>query len=126
MQLSISQQTEFDRLFWVPLSVFRSNFNVADADDRFVVNVAQGYLEAWFEETASGKSFIPPVVQLVEGRTQFINGRHRMAVLEAHLEAIPMAFDFRSSGMSEWVKALGLQPVDAGAVIELPDLPYLD
>lgn len=125
MKFPLSRQTDFDKLFWVPVEVLRSKFDVVDLDNRIVVNVTDGYLETWFEETNRGRAFIPPTVHLVSGKTQFISGRHRTAVLERHLEVIPMAFDFRLPEVGVWITGVGLREVGNQELVDLPELPYL-
>ncbi|MGL6160802.1 hypothetical protein [Microbulbifer sp.] len=65
-----------------------------------------------------------PTVQLISGVTQFINGRHRTAVLLKKIDRIPMAFVAR--GALDLAKKLGLEPVALNEHIELPDLPMVD
>lgn len=58
----------------------------------------------WFDQEADGRlCFTPPAFRLVNGTTEFINGRHRAVVLARHMEAFPSlltAYDKASSAHS--------------------------
>jgi len=63
-------------------------------------------------------------VSVNNGRTQFISGRHRTAVLLRHLERIPLSFDMRdiSDADTQWIRRIALSPIQTDTLIELPDL----
>lgn len=126
MICEIARQTDFDALYWVPLDKLHSRFNQADLSNRNVIEIKQAYLRDWFEITDARKAFIPPVVQLIAGQTQFINGRHRLAVLSSHLGEVPIAFYLGSTGIEDWIRDLKLQRVNELDTVNLPDLPIFD
>lgn len=125
LRVSISVQYPLDKAFWVPVDVLLAEFDSEDLKQRDVIDVVPAFHEAWFEKTDQGNAFIPPVVQIVSGRTQFINGRHRTAVLMKHLPELPISFAFANPAVRKWVEALNLRPIDEAEFVELPDLPTL-
>src|SRR4051794_7759286 len=71
-----------DQPYWVSLDSFFKHFDQYDFQNRNCIDVSPVYLQDWFQASSDGTlSFILPVIQFVSGRTQFVNGRHRTAVL---------------------------------------------
>ncbi len=118
---------ETDVPFWVSKSSFLQHFDQYDfLHWRAATNVVDAYLEDWFKVTADGARFfkIPPV-GVCSGRTVFITGRHRTAVLLKHLDRVPLSFDTRDIARTDWawVHSVVESPIETDTVIELPDLP---
>jgi hypothetical protein len=95
---------------------------------RDVQNVHTGaYLEDWFGPLSDRglRTFGLPAISLREGVIQFINRRHRTAVLIEHLEILPMAL-VDAAGVDEALfnntRYADLNLEDA---IEIPDLLIL-
>jgi hypothetical protein len=114
-----------DAPWWVAKSAFFAHFDQKDFLCRQIKDVTDAYLEEWFHEGPAGSRFfkIPPV-SVSNGKTQFISGRHRTAVLLPHLERIPLSFAMRdiSDVDAEWIRRVALSPIEADILIELPDL----
>lgn len=84
---------ETDVPCWISKATFFSLFDLDDFECRDQRQVIQAYLNDWFFWRDNGiLGFFVPTVNVVSGKTQFINGRHRTAVLLNYLEEIPMAF----------------------------------
>jgi hypothetical protein len=115
-----------DAPWWVSKSSFFAHFDQTDFMSRKNAQVVDAYLEDWFHAASAGTRFfkIPPV-SVTHGRTQFISGRHRTAVLLGHLERIPVSFDMRyiHDEDREWILRIALAPIQTDTLIELPDLP---
>lgn len=83
-------------------------------------------MKDWFHHGAGQTRYfeIPPV-SVIKGKTQFISGRHRTAVLLRHLARAPLAFAMRDIGETdtEWIQRVALSPIAIDTLIELPDLP---
>lgn len=119
-----------DEAFWVPKEVFLSRFDQEDFACRECNDVERHYLDSWFYDDGGKQFFILPVVQLIGGKTQFINGRHRLAVLLPHLDRFPVAFCFKSWGAPDPAKrqtALewGIEPMSMNTPFALPRLPFV-
>lgn len=117
-----------DLPFWVSRLSFLQHFAQDDFLCRHTKNVVDAYLEAWFEVDSSGTRFfkIPPV-SVNFGRTQFISGRHRTAVLLRHLDRIPLSFDTRFVADADrvWIDSIVAARIETDTAIELPDLPIM-
>jgi hypothetical protein len=118
---------ETDVPYWVSKSSFLQHFDQDDFNrHRKIKSVINAYLEDWFFVDAAGTRFfkIPPV-SVVSGRTQFIGGRHRIAVLLKYLDRIPLAFATRdiSDADRAWVDSIVAARIEFDEVLELPDLP---
>jgi hypothetical protein len=115
-----------DAPWWVTKASFFQHFDQNDFLNRRVQNVIDAYLEDWFHyESADTRFFKIPPVSVINGRTQFISGRHRTAVLLRHLDRIPLSFDMRfvSEVDLRWMRQIALAPISTQTLIELPDLP---
>lgn len=107
-------------------SSFLQHLDQGDFLTRCSKEVVDAYLQDWFYFAADGTRFYKiPAVSVHAGRTQFIGGRHRTAVLLKHLDSFPLAFDTRYLAGDDrmWIESIVGGPIDADTVIELPDLP---
>lgn len=109
---------------WLTREQFLQHFDQADFEFRENTIVAHSYLAAWFHTAADGiPRFLLPTVQFVAGKTQFINGRHRTAVLFAYLEEVPVAFAATNKASQAFLGRLALRPLSLHEFVDLPDLP---
>jgi len=67
--------------------------------------------------------FILPVVAFINNRTQFINGRHRTAVLLKYMNFIPLALAHPFSMNPHFINQITNNPIKNNDFIDLPDLP---
>jgi len=84
------------------------------------------YLDDWFlDGPGNTRFFAIPAVSVSMGRTQFISGRHRTAVLLRHLDYIPLSFDMRqiTDADCQWIYAIVSTPIETHTLMNLPDLP---
>ena len=112
-----------DKPYWITRSHFLNYFDQADFELRDRLVVLPVYLAEWFHFDDHGvRMFILPTVQCVDGRTQFINGRHRTAVLLATAEVIPIALvePFRIDEKA--YLEITSRPINTTEYLELPDL----
>jgi hypothetical protein len=126
MRCRLSVNLETDRPYWVTASSFLNNFDQNDFQNREVLDVADVYLESYFDIDNDGSTcFLLPPVGVHRGRTEFISGRHRTAVLLNHLQRVPLSFDTRalSDSDSSWIDSVVEQIIDLDDYVELPDLP---
>lgn len=120
-----------DEPFWVPRAIFFEHFDQDDFLCRESVDVAPSYVASWFYTPEDGKRrFELPTVCFVAGKTEFISGRHRTAVLLPHLDNLPIAFSLLRYGepdesLRRLLDPLRLIPMKFDEWIELPDLPLL-
>lgn len=110
---------------WVTKSTFYETFDQTDFFIREIHDVEDAYLGEWFYEENGETRFLLPTVGLVAGRTQFINGRHRTAVLLRHLDELPIAFavDHLDAIARGIIGAIPKRPLNLTQHIFLPDLP---
>lgn len=113
----------------VPFSVSRDLFlqyfdqedYLRDRDSRYVI---PAYLANWFHTAADGALvFEIPTVQFVRGKTVFISGRHRTAVLWQYITEVPMAFEDTEKEKHHLISRMALPPLAMHEFIKLPDLP---
>lgn len=117
---------ETDIPFWVSRVSFLENFDQTDFLRRNVANVVDAYLSDWFCTDADGtRRFKIPPVSVFAGRTQFLSGRHRTAVLLKHLPCVPLSFHTREISDTDraWIDSIVAAPISTDSVLELPDLP---
>lgn len=116
-----------DQPYWVSKDSFLHYFDQDDFHCRIVQQPDPCYLANWFFIAAGNRhSFVLPTVHFVAGKTQFINGRHRTAVLFDHLDEIPLAFAFQAGSDSSIFERMEVRALDANVEIELPDLTIVD
>ena len=111
---------ENDRAFWVSRDIFEREFDQRNFYCRDSQEIDANYSKHLFYEDSQGKlQFRVPTVQVLSGATQFINGRHRVAVLFRQIDRIPVAF---AAGQAQNIaRKLELEQVFMGKPIELPD-----
>ena len=115
-----------DTPFWVTRNAFLEHFDQADFLCRESGAVIPAYLAAWFHKPKGGADqFCLPVVMFIAGKTQFINGRHRTAVLLPYLEELPIAFSQFNKPPQDFLSRLNLRPLPLDQYIDLPDFPIL-
>ena len=113
-----------DQPYWVPRQSFFEQFDQEDFRCRESTEVAYAYLADWFGSSPDGvPRFLLPAVQFIGGKTQFISGRHRTAVLLPYLWELPMAFTRLNHPDEGFLRCLNLRPLALHEFIELPDLP---
>ena len=118
-----------DEPYWVMRETFLSAFDQEDFAFREVLKIDHAYLSDWFHTQDNAEFFFSiPTVNIVSGKTQFINGRHRTAVLLAHMEEIPIAFDMRhlNSDARRFVESIPKRPLSLSEPFFLPDLHICD
>jgi len=114
-----------DRAFWVTKCMFDQQFDKVDFRCREALDFESNYSCHWFESDQEGNCFfLLPTVQVVSGSTQFINGRHRTAVVLDKCDRIPMAF--AGCAAIDLAMQRQLKPVRESIHFELPDLPIVD
>ena len=117
-----------DAPWWVEKSAFLQHFDQNDFLCRNIKNAVDAYLDDWFHDEPNQIRFFKiPSVSVIRGKTQFISGRHRTAVLLRHLERIPLSFDMRyiSNSDIKWIRSVAVAPIVATVPIDLPDLPIV-
>ena len=116
-----------DKPYWIKRESFLAFFDHTDFMCREVSDVSPSYLSAWFHEQPNNLPFFYlPTVTFVSGKTQFINGRHRTAVLLPHLSELPMAFHLSILGSNALLAQLDKRPLNLEEVIMLPRLPIAE
>lgn len=113
-----------DQPFWIRRDSFFRQFDQLDFRCREIGSVQNAYLADWFELHPSGmKYFKISTVALVSSGTQFMNGRHRAAVLLNFLDEIPIAFAVHHLSNMHLFKSLEKRHLDLTQEILIPDLP---
>jgi hypothetical protein len=112
-----------DIAYWVSVSDFRRHFDQHDfTENREAKRVIEAYSKNWFYTDSGGvKLFELPAVSVIDEKTQFISGRHRVSVLLNYLDFIPIAF---ASSAMNLASTLNLKTIDRKETIELPELPF--
>jgi hypothetical protein len=112
---------------WVRRDVFYAHFDQEDFHCREVECVQQAYLADWFHSPEPGRTYFNlPAFQILQGRTQFISGRHRVAVLLNYLTVLPMAVVRADDGKSRALLGrVTERSLSLGEYIDLPDLPIV-
>jgi len=112
---------------WIHRDVLFERFDQHDFHNRECQKLSPAYLTDWFYTQEDGITrFILPTVQIIAGRTEFINGRHRTAVLLEHIELLPIAFALGNNEHEDLIERFNLRPLALDEFIELPDLPVLN
>jgi len=113
-----------DSPFWVTRDAFLNHFDQADFLCRESQNVIPAYLAEWFYTPGDGTTrFRLPTVMFVAGKTQFISGRHRTAVLLPFLKELPLAFSAINMPPQGFLSRLAMRALALDEFIELPNLP---
>lgn len=123
MQCLPATSLDTDIAFWVSREEFLRSFDQSDFLCRNVMDVQDAYLRAWFHSAGSNTYFFIPPVQIVSGKTQFLSGRHRTAVLLRHLDEVPVSFETRFGKAVP--SHISMRRLDMTKPMTLPDLPYL-
>ncbi len=115
-------QNNGDVGFWVPLSDFQTKFDQEDLiQNRDATNIIHCYSAHWFCEFENKRCFRLPSVCLMNTKTQFLNGRHRISILiEKHVNPLPIAF---APNAIEFAENQGFERISANIEITIPDLP---
>ena len=112
-----------DEVYWLTKAKFLGFFDQYDFNFyREVENVAPYYLDNWFYKNSGVNYFCVPTVLFNRGATQFINGRHRTAVIFNEIDIIPMAF--AEGEAQNFAKRIGLTKLKNNEVFVLPKLPF--
>jgi hypothetical protein len=115
-----------DKPYWISRADFIQYFDQADFAIRECAEVEDAYSPACFGKDENNREvFILPVVAYINGTTQFINGRHRTAVLLKHMDLLPFALVTPFAISSEILKKITQNPINLGQPIEIPDLPII-
>ena len=117
-----------DHPFWISREVFFTHFDQHDfVFYRDVECVELAFRSDWFLRENTRLKFILPVVSYAGDKTQFINGRHRVAVLLQVLQEIPIALasESLSPAQLQLRSAIPKRSLNPVLPFELPDLPYL-
>ena len=111
-----------DEIFWLTKAKFLEFFDQHDFNFyREVKKVEPYYLNDWFYQNSGVNYFCVPTVLFSRGVTQFINGRHRTAVIFNEIDIIPMAFAERAA--QSFAKSIGLMKLKNNEQFVLPKLP---
>jgi hypothetical protein len=112
-----------DIAYWVSVSDFRKHFNQYDfIENRDAKTIIEAYSEKWFFTDSLGATvFELPAVSVIDGKTQFLSGRHRVSVLINYVEFLPIAF---SPSAKNLARNLNFKAIDTTKTIELPELPF--
>lgn len=116
-----------DQAYWVSRDTFFRLFDQKDFAFRDRLDVLPRYRSDWFWRRNGSLLFHLPTVQFVcrtaGGHTEFINGRHRTAVLIQYLQQLPLAlvmpFRMHGDGLTEVTS----HPLSMDQPFEIPDLP---
>ena len=117
-----------DEPFWIPREAFLAHFDQEEfVGNRAVRDVTQAYRRDWFKDGCGRLEFILPSVSYVKDKTQFINGRHRIAVLLQHMPELPIALaTYQFSPRQLCLRAaIPSRTLDLSMPFELPGLPFL-
>lgn len=116
-----------DTPYWISRKAFLEHFDQEDFFCRELKLVPASYLDAWFETPEDGITrFLLPTVQFVAGKTQFISGRHRTAVLLPYMQNLPISFSLVNKPPQDFLNKVILRPLALDEFIELPDLPRVE
>lgn len=124
MKCKIALSIDTDKAYFITKNDFLSNFNQNDYFCRESIIIKQQYLSSWFYTEKEQKWFYVPTVNFIGEETQFINGRHRTAVLFNEINVIPMAF--AQGEAQDYAKHLKLKTIQSEEEIELPDLKIIE
>ena len=116
-----------DKPYLINIHDFKKYFDQDDFVNRDCFNVKDAYLSSWFSVDEENRQvFILPTVQFVNGRTQFINGRHRTAVLINYMELIPIALAMPLNWEPKVLNKINQRPIVKDKTIEIPNLKIYD
>lgn len=116
-----------DIAYWITKDSFFKYFDQEDFKCRKVLNVSQAYLDDWFYSPNDRISFfyLPVFTLTKDGKTHFISGRHRTAVILPDIDELPISFATPMFGVTNLLNYLDKRPLDLKELIELPDFPIV-
>ena len=114
---------ETDIPYWISKADFLRQFSQPDFHCRNVENVTYAYLDDWFFQSQQGLCFCLATVHFATGKSEFISGRHRTAVLLHYLDEIPIAVATRWTPAPPFL--LEKRPMCLETPFWLPDLPIV-
>lgn len=123
----VNQHTDVP--YWFTCETFYKYFDQDDFMDRDIKEVRAAYLKDWFHVTSEGNyRFYIPVVSVVNGRTDLIGSRHRLAVLLPYLDELPIAVAtaFLTPEAQRVLDAIPKRSLDQTQPFWIPDLPIYD
>ncbi len=123
MECFPSKALDTDAPYWITRDEFFRGFDQSDFHCRDVQDVQDAYSADWFCISGNKTYFYLPTIHMVSGRTQFISGRHRTAVLLRHLQELPVAFETRFGKYAP--SHIAMRKLSLSQPILLPDLPFL-
>ncbi|WP_133468027.1 hypothetical protein [Paraglaciecola marina] len=136
MRVSISKNRSCldsgDRYYVLNRDYFNEYVDKEDFNCRKSLSIEQAYHKNWFEVE---NKFLPPILFFYNGKLQFINGRHRTALLFEFLSEIPVIFlspDAKLRITDDEVRFnLGLlnkiaKPMESAQCFEFPDFAIKD
>jgi hypothetical protein len=129
MQVYAEMQLDTDIPYWFTRETFHNCFDQPDFLDRDIVEVEPAYLSAWFAATEEATPrFCIPVVSAVDGRTDFIGSRHRLAVLLPHLDELPIAVvtAHLAPESQRFLDRIPRRVLDRAQPFWIPDFPRCD
>lgn len=115
--------------YWFMRETFYSHFDQNDFLDRDVKDVKVAYLKDWFHTIADGNHrFYIPVIGAINGRTDLIGSRHRLAVLLPYLDELPIAVATACLSPEErrFLEAIPKRVLDQSQPFWIPDLPICE
>lgn len=116
-----------DHPIWVRRDAFFAHFDQADFYCREAQVVQKAYLADWFHSPAPEHiHFMLPAFQILRGKTEFISGRHRVAVLLDYLSLLPMAVVRVDQQGEPLLDRIIERPLRLDEYIDLPDLPIVE
>lgn len=111
-----------DAPYWIPRDTFLRLFDRQDFEFRDNLNVAPVLRHDWFQWPKNGLPlFILPTVQFVNGKTQFINGRHRTAVLIERMACLPLSLAMPFRMRPDELAQVTRYPLDQSQPFQLPE-----
>jgi hypothetical protein len=129
MQVYAKTNGDTDIPYWFTREIFYMHFDQADFLDRDVQEVQAAYLNDWFHTTDEGICrFNIPVVSAVDGKTDLVGSRHRLAVLLPHLEELPIAVATAHLSLEaeRFLDRIPKRALDRTIPFWIPDLPVYD
>ena len=126
MQVFAEVNLPTDKPHWIAREDFLTYFDQEDFLNRNVRDVQAAYLRDWFHTTSDGRiMFYIPVVGALNGKTDLIGSRHRLAVLLPHLELLPIAIatlQFQPDAL-RFLETIPKRLLDPSKQFWIPDLP---
>lgn len=118
-----------DKPHWITRDTFYKYFDQEDFLNRDIKDIQPAYLKDWFHTSADGRIlFYIPVVSAMNGKTDLIGSRHRLAVLLPYLEELPIAI---ATGQLQidarrFLETIPKRPLDTAMSFWIPDFPICE